>query len=438
VPNKYVYFQNDSVNEQIDSQLKRISMEILKNIPGVISIIIAGGFGKGEGSVKITSEGRVECLRDFDIVVIVDHKPSSAAISRLEDHMYKSIGMENPRVSGVFERAQSFVVDLRFWNRNELIYPDIYFYDLKSASQILWGEDVRKSIPWTNKDVPLSSGFRVLYEQVMGLLGYFSINFVKGKTPTEIEKNFLISQCRKTFVELGTALNILSRKYEPTFSRQAEVLENSYEIEFPELAKILPDLPEKVSMYTGFRLRPNPQDLKEDPIELFFLTQRYLKETLRFYLERWTGKSLSNFSSVPELMSTVALNYYSHLLGPLLKSRLGLSNNTVINVAQFLFQGLTNVEYSYVVASKKEGSPISPLLKWWMSPSLKHFTSGSMLLFSLNPDSTIDRDLLENAERELRNCVYSKLTSFDSTGWEELRMRFLIARKLYIGYHFVK
>jgi len=437
MPRTYVQFQEASINEQIESQLNQISKIILKNIPNVRSIIITGGFGKGEGSVRVASDGHVKCLRDFDIVCVLDHKPKSRAVDKLEDEIYESLGLENPK-SSVYERAQSFVVDLRFLNKNELIYPDIYFYDLKAGSQILWGEDVRGLVPWTKKDVPLSSGLRLLFEKVTGLLGHFSIDFVHGKIPTQVEKELLVSQCRKTFIELGTALCILARKYEPKFAQQAVVLRDHYRIEFPKLAEVLPELPDKVAQYTNLRLNPNLTDVEEDPIELFFSAQSYLKETIRFYIRSCTGKSLTDWTTLPELMRTVARTYYIPFLGPIMRRRFGLSSKSALILAGFLYQGLVNIEYSYVVALNKEGTPIRPLLSWNMSPSLKYFTSGTLLLFSLNRNATVDAGMLEIAEKELRNCVSSRIASFDSRGWEELRMRFLKARSLYKGYHFVK
>lgn len=434
---RYVQCQDASVNEQIDLQLHLVTKAILKNMTNVRSIIIAGGFGKGEGSVKLTKGGKVRCLRDFDIVCIVDRKPNSKAVDELHDQIYKSLGLKNPE-SSVFGRAQSFMIDLKFLRKDDLIYPDIYFYDLKAASQILWGEDVRGLIPWTKKDVPLSSGLRLLFEKVCGLLGHFSIAYVQGKTPTYQEKESLLSECRKTFIEIGTALCILAGKYEPKYAQRAKVLENFYATQFPELARVLPELPKKVIEYTDLRLRSYSIKNCEDPVELWFSAQSYLKETFKFYLKSYTGKSMSDWNTLPNLMRTVAREYYKPFLGPLLQTRLHFSSRFILDLATFLYQGLTNLEYAYVVALNKEGTPLRLLLKWYISPSLKYFTAGAMLLFSLNRDTTIEKSLLKSAAKELRNCIPVEFSSFDTSGWEELRCRLLKAHSLYRGYHLVK
>jgi hypothetical protein len=436
VSRRYVQGRDAIVNEQIDSQLRLVTKVILKNMAKVRSIIIAGGFGKGEGSVKLTEDGKVICLRDFDIVCIVDRKPNSKVVDKLYDQIYKSLGLKNPE-SSLF-RQQSFAVDLKFLRKEDLIYSDIYFYDLKAASQILWGEDVRPLIPWTKKDVPLSSGLRLLFEKVCGLLGNFSIAYVQGKMPTYQEKESLVSECHKTFIEIGTALCILAGKYEPKYAQRAKVLENLYATQFPELARVLPELPKKVIEYTDLRLRSYSLENYEDPVELWFSARNYLRESFNFYLKSYTGKSLSDWNALPVLMRAVAREYYKPFLGPLLRARLRFSSRFVLDLATFLYQGLTNLEYAYVVALSNAGASLRPLMRWYVSPSLKYFPAGAMLLFSLNRDATIEKDLLKSAAKELRHCIPVELFSFDASGWEELRCRFLKAHSLYRGYHLVK
>ena len=54
------------------------------------------------------------------------------------------------------------------------------------------GRRIREINPYTKKDVPISSGFRILYEKVTGLLGYFSIEYVDGRTNRRRKGLFII------------------------------------------------------------------------------------------------------------------------------------------------------------------------------------------------------------------------------------------------------
>ena len=126
-----------------------------------------------------------------------------------------------------------------FLQKKDLIFPDIYFYDLKAGSQLLWGEDIRSLIPWNKKDVPLSSGLRLLFEKVAGLLGNFSVAFLCNKRPTLIEKELIISECQKTFIEIGTSLCILARRYEPKYEQRARILKDFYSTSLMKLIMTL-------------------------------------------------------------------------------------------------------------------------------------------------------------------------------------------------------
>jgi hypothetical protein len=435
---RYVQCEDPTVNEKIDAQLKKVVKAILKAIPEARSVIIAGGFGKGEGSFKITEDGEVRCLRDFDIVCIVDQIPNKSVANKIHEGIFKSLGLTSEKDT-LFPRNKGFFVDIKFLRKRDLIYPDVYFYDLKAASQVLWGEDVRQLNPWTKKDVPLSSGLRLLFEKVSGLLGHFSAAFLYGKISEE-EKETLIYECHKTFIEAGTALCILAKQYEPRYAVRARMLPVFYSTRFPKLARLLPELPRRIEEYTSFRLRFNAEELREDPVDLWFAARSCLLEILRFYLEVYSGKSMQEWKDLPNLVGMIARDYYKPFLGPVLHTRVHLSSKLLLSVGNILFQGLTNSEYVYVVFSDIGKIYLRPLMRWQVSPSLKYFTAGAILLLSLNRDATVEGDLLKEAGELLRYCIPVRISSQDISGWEEMRLNFLKARALYQseGYHFVK
>jgi hypothetical protein len=73
-----------------------------------------------------------------------------------------------------------------------------------------------------------------------------------------------------------------------------------------------------------------------------------------------------------------------------------------------------------------------------VSPSLKFFSAGVMILLSLNRDRTVEKDLFQKAVKELRHCIPVEISTVNYLGWEALRELFQKAYGLYRGYHFVK
>jgi hypothetical protein len=343
----YTSYKSTWVDSQIASRVRLITEIILENVPYIRSILLTGGFGKGEGSVKITNDGKLVCLRDFDIVVIVDRIPKERVGRKLYDQIYRSLNLTNPEY--MLFRFSNFVVDIKFLRKKDLIYPDIWFYDLKAASQLLYGEDLRNSIPWSKEEIPLSSGLRILFEKATGLLGLFSYaDCLKTEKLSEEKKELLIFECYKTFIEICTALCILAGRYEPKYADRAKIFEKLYFNKFPELAKVLSDLPKRVAACTSFKLKPDFTEVDDDPVELWFSTRDYLDIILRFYIKRYVGMPTLNWKNLPSYTKNVARHYYKPFLNSLIHAKLKSSNRILLDVASFLYQALTNIEYSYV------------------------------------------------------------------------------------------
>jgi len=430
----YTHYGASWIDKQIDLKLRIIVNTVLKNVPRVKSIFLAGGFGKGEGSVEVRPDGDVKCLRDFDIVVIVDRIPDETTQQRLHSSIYKSLGLLDPE--GNLFRFSKFVVGVYFRRKDDLIYPDIWFYDLKSASRLLYGEDVRNLIPWGKKDVPLSSGLRILLEKVCGLLGAFSYRGTNELS--EEQRKTLIFECYKTFIEICTALCILAGKYEPRYATRANIFEDFFFDEFPDFVQAIPDLPKKVRQYTAFKLKPDFTKICEDPIELWFSARDSLGKALCLYLRRYLILNTSEWADLPKQMKIVARQYYKPFLKPFMNKKMRGSNKIMLDIASFLYNALTNLEYAIIVTRNIGRLYLRPLSRFHISPSLKFFPSGIMILFSLNRDGTLNRELLKKAMYELRHCIPVNISTLDRSGWDALRRYFLKAYNLYSGYHLVK
>jgi len=380
--------------------------------------------------------GKVALFHDLDLVVIIDRRPEEKTVQTLYEQIYGSLGLTNPEHK--LFRAGNFVVDIKFLRKNDLIYPDIWFCDLKAASQLLHGEEVRNLIPWGKEDIPLSSGLRILFERVAALLGNFSYSYLNAMKLPQHKKKMLIFECYKIFIEICTALCILVGKYKPKYADRAKTFNEFYQNELPDLAQDLPDLPKKVMLYTNFKLKPNFSKIHDDPIELWFSAREYLGITLRFYLRKYLGIMLSDWKILPNQMKIAARHYYKPFLHSFLHAKLRSSNNAMLDIANILYQIVVNIEYAYVVTKNLGRVYLRPLNRFYISPSLKFFSAGVVLLFSLNRDGTIEMESFRKAVSELSNCIPIKVSAINASEWDTLRKHFLKAYSLCTGYHFIK
>jgi hypothetical protein len=317
-----------------------------------------------------------------------------------------------------------------------LVYRDIWFYDLKVASHLLYGEDVRHLIPWDNKDIPVSSGLRLLFEKIDGLLGVFSSTYLERAEITEEKKKILLLECYKTFVEICTALCILVKDYEPKYADRVKVLEKIYSSQLSDLAEILPDLPQRVKKSTNFKLRPEFANVDENPIALWFDTRQYLNATLIFYLGKIFGTKSITSGNLHSHLKRLARCYYI----PFLQDKFRWSNGMLLDIAGLLYQALTNLEYMYVILTRKGTCYLRPFVVPFISPSLKFFPAEILVLFSLRKNGTVDMLRIKQAADQLRYCIPMKrdLPNNPIQRWDAIRKSLLEAYSLYRGFHLVK
>ena len=76
---------------------------------------------------------------------------------------------------------------------------------------------------------------------------YFSMDFTK-RAMTKNEKYGLLYLGSKVYLGSCTALLQLSGKYVPTYLGRSEILKKTYADDFPQLYKILPNLPKGVDI----------------------------------------------------------------------------------------------------------------------------------------------------------------------------------------------
>lgn len=437
----FTAYNNPSIDSQIAIKLQLITKNILENILSVRSILLTGGFGKGEGSIKRSNNGKIICLRDFDIVVVVDTIPSNKAIRKLYNRIYQSLDLPNPE-STLF-RFSNFVIDIKFLRKGDLIYPDIWFYDLKNASNLLYGEDIRDSMPCRKESIPLSSGLRILFEKVAGLIALFphiNSNFDKFEIEriTKEEKYLIIFECYKAIIEMGTVLCILGGKYKPKYAERARIFKDFYYTDFPEIAKILPNLPNQVMLYTNFKLKPDFEKINENVLDLWFSTRNSLGIILGFYVKKYLGRPEFELKNFSKYIKSISNSYYKPFLRSKVYIKKSILSDIILSYASFLYQFLTNIEYSYVVLHNLNVFYLQPLRRLCISPSLKFFTAGVFQLFSLNQNGTVEEELLRKAISELRQCIPVEDTKIDISNWYTLKKLFQKSYNLYRGYHFVK
>ncbi|VAW52094.1 hypothetical protein MNBD_GAMMA05-626 [hydrothermal vent metagenome] len=239
---KYTAYNNTKVDQQIDDHMKLIARE-LKIILGkdLYSIILTGGFGRGEGSILINPDNTVRIINDYDFEIVYRPKfgellskiiiktKYTKALSILEERLAREIGVKQ----------------LDFTLRSLSDYPSVKKpklsdYDTKYGHIVLCSEnDPTTLMPnFNNEDIPSFEGSWLLRNRGIGLLlAYFYLD--RNKTPDcQATDNFYI-EINKALLAMGDALFIINKCYHHSYQRRLDTVDELASTSFERITELI-------------------------------------------------------------------------------------------------------------------------------------------------------------------------------------------------------
>lgn len=426
---------NDKIQDIVDIAVD----EIRKNVPGVLSIILGGGFGKGEGSVEV-KDGEVIPVNDFDAYIITEDKVDDRLLNDTANKATARLNLKNKGLEFYeFNRklyANTFYLDLKAIPVYKLkdLPPMTRYYELKNASSVVYGQDYRHLMPdYDFKDIPLAEGFRVIFNRMAHLVEYFSTDYLTGKiTPGEYKGLRYIAHT-KAFIACGEGLLTLNRKFVPTYSGRAEAFKKCYKRDFPELYEKLPKLADKVEKATNFKLKSNFEK-QEEPFEILQDIALHIGEVGKFFVSKFADVNIENYH---QLSQVVYRKVWPNYFGPY--ARWFLKHKTGINFGNYLPAYLAKQYMTWVYYLRlKNFRNINhkEVLRNIASPDITMYAALPELIYSLNPDKTINRNMLERAAKLTHKVFPTNLNiSNDYKLWDHVALQFSNA---YVLFGFLK
>lgn len=252
------YTISKKADKKVEQDLEIIQKIILKNL-NPISILLFGGFGKGEGSFEIKNNQAVP-LNDYDLYIITKKKLADEYLEKLSLACSKAINkggldfVEFPDQK--YNPDKFFHVDLRCipYNKLQKLLPTQRTFELKH-SMVIYGENVLPKIP--DVKIPVSDAIRLLFNKMDHLL------LSQNNT-----KQIKLTYASKAFLDSCAALLIFTNQFHYSYRERNKIFQKtSFPAEFKKY----------VSWATKFKLRVS------------------FKQNADFYWEKaryWTGYSL--------------------------------------------------------------------------------------------------------------------------------------------------
>lgn len=152
---RWGYTKNDSpaVVQRIEKDLERIRSLLLRSDPHLRSLVLTGGFGRGEGMVV---DG--EPQNDYDLVAIRGVGRSRVPYAHLRASLEAELGLH-------VDLAPVTAWRLRF------VSPSIFWYETSLRNRVLWGEDLMGRVPVRDPaKLDPAEALRLLVNRAAGLL----------------------------------------------------------------------------------------------------------------------------------------------------------------------------------------------------------------------------------------------------------------------------
>lgn len=378
---KFTDYKEDWIEAIISRHMEVICHEILKKIEKVDSIILVGGFGRGEGTIKIIGKEELIPLKDYDLVVVSNYDISERNYLSIISNIHKVLKIPIDWYDGA--APGYFHINIKLVRKRNLVRlpPDISNYELKKSSRILYGSDLRQLIPIKKEDINYSSGLRILLNKIIGLLEYFPSDPSLFHNNTSLKES-CIYECGKTYIEIGTALTILMGCYEATYKERASNFEKQYEKKLPFLSKLIPDLNNNIKKFTDLKLRPNYDQIDINPVDLWYSTSRDLINVIIYYFEYIIKKKISNPTNfMREFPKFLELNYFSPFINYYFK-KFKCQNRFFVYFGSFLIQIYENLRYLKSLLSHKNILLLKNLFSK-KSPIIKIHCVALFVLFSI-------------------------------------------------------
>jgi len=393
------YTVSDKANKKIQQDMDFIVNEIRRIDPQVISIILTGGFSRGEGPVKIDG-GNILPYNDYDIQIVSEKKFSKRNADRISVEISKKLGYRGIENFYPFKKEEqridnNFYIDLKWDTIEDLkaLLPRIRNYELRNDSKIIYGKDIRKIIPnFSLKEMPLSEGAKLLLDRMSQLIEYYS-------TEGNYEQECLSYFIQQAYVAACTSLLLLSGKYKIGYKNSMEILLDTYETDFPELFKEIPNLHYKIRDYVHWKIDPKKPKIEDVEEEWFIVKENMLKISMYFF-SRFLDKKINTIKDLSNAIIGMQDKFYIPYLNDIVKSKIGFKSD-IISRSLVPFVKLILIKKYKERLMEIEGKKMD---MGFRSPDLSIFGALPFIVNSINRDGFDTNEL--NAAKSILGRIY--------------------------------
>ena len=345
----YTIDKDPNIDAKVKNDQEYINSRVLSLLGNQVhSILLCGGFGRGEGTVEVRGN-EIHIVNDYDITIVLKernrlkyallyrkyHAPLEAlAVALAKDLRMKQIDLGLTHFS-YFEKPAA----LKIAN-----------YEVLRGHKLIYGkEDPCQLMPdWKAEDIPLFEGTWLFRNRGAGML-IPALYFMRdGGIPAEKKENFVI-ECNKAQLAMGDSILLLKQQYHHMYSERLRCLDELEISEVPEGEIILKNYKEALKQ----KLKPDFEKFyKRDLVAWWFEVVDLMNRFYWFYESKRLGVVFNDWIEYSDLSKPEDRFESKAFVASILRNLSHMSMNTI--------------KKSYNKARKSHSISIVPLLLFSM------------------------------------------------------------------------
>ena len=423
----------------IQAYLDAAAKDIVKAIPDVISIILMGGYGRGEGAVLRRGK-RYMPVNDFDMYIVTKKLLPDKFLEDLATEISKKFGWGGKAHAEAFETAnyefKKFLhIDIRCLEESKLHYlpPTVRYFEMKYAGKVIYGKNTLLDFPEIKEnEIPISEGLRLVMNRYMLMLISFKQDYIMDrKAISDEEKKILYYYIGKAYFTACENLLILAGKFKATYWERAYEMKKIYKKEFPETARKHPGLVEKIFFYLNYKKDMKP--IKGDYVKEWFEARDTLGEIAKMALSKLLNKNIENKDWIETyriMKNNLEMPYFEPYARFFLKKY--HLNNFVL---RWLLSRSAMAFFSYKYSLRMNENYKTSKLRYLRlhDPGVKILAMTFLVMFSIDENCNINKDMLAILNKDLKDVYISEYLN----DWAAAKNNYLFAQRTYFLMRFV-
>lgn len=226
---KYTLVDSENVKKILDETLSSItkSIESLPCANAIESVILGGGYGRGEGGVFTDHDGIEKPYNDLDFFVFMTEDASSDTAKEIDS------ALEN--ISKEYSVKLGIDVDFAPCRKPSSlgkVKNTLMFMDLKAGHKMIFGKkNTLDILPESDfEKIPRSEGARLMMNRAAGLL--LAYEKIQDGVFNDESSSFIIRNMMKAILTCGDALLINTSKYVPDVRERLNTLKMEPSLDF--------------------------------------------------------------------------------------------------------------------------------------------------------------------------------------------------------------